>query len=531
MVIVRVIIERMKKYIVGIDLGSAHLAGVVGERYADGTYAIVGCATEVCASGVRRGNVYNLNETRVHLSNLLKALERQLDGKVVEKVYVGIGGQSLRTMEHTESKRIKKDAAVTEQDIEALGERCEQAVKELPGVVDVAQVVYRVDGRTERMPIGVPAKELEGRYTLVVGRETICQQVRRCVEAATGIETTGIVVSPLALGDAALRDVEKELGCALVDFGAGVTSVSVYKRGELLHMSVIPLGSELITHDLMSLHVTRTEAERLKAVWGDALPPARGVKSEVIKVEMDGLTRMVKRKELQMIVASRTAEIVENIFARIKAVTEIRSLAAGIVLAGCGANLQNFTELVRDKCKMNVRHATIRHGLLRSSLEVMEDPLYVNAISIMLKGTTSCVAQPASRSTGGSGGTISGGVTSGGSTSGCATADSPEDANHPRQGESTSETNAESGGRRGSGKNSASGKNDDSGKSGGSGKGFEAGKGAGSDKGRSSGKGSGLKPVAGAGEHIRQLGGKIRQMGDDVKQFAEKVVDVITKEN
>ena len=67
------------------------------------------------------------------------------------------------------------------------------------------------------------------------------------------LDVAGVVVAPLALADLILTEQEKLKGCALIDFGAGVTSVTMYKDGSLAGLYVIPLGSHLITRDLMSL--------------------------------------------------------------------------------------------------------------------------------------------------------------------------------------------------------------------------------------------------------------------------------------
>ena len=79
------------------------------------------------------------------------------------------------------------------------------------------------------------------------------------------------VVAPLALADLILTEQEKLKGCALIDFGAGVTSVTMYKDGSLAGLYVIPLGSHLITRDLMSLGMPEKEAERVKRTYGNAI--------------------------------------------------------------------------------------------------------------------------------------------------------------------------------------------------------------------------------------------------------------------
>ncbi|MDR0743805.1 MAG: cell division protein FtsA [Tannerella sp.] len=383
----------MTDYIVAIDLGSSHITGIVGEKNADGTFSIVACETENTFSCIRRGNIYNLDDTADHVGDLIKKLEGYLRGSYIEKVYIGVGGQSLRTTDHVESKDIAGGAVVTKDDIKELKERCEKYTPDLLDVLDIAPAVYYLDGRRETKPVGVPCKRFEAHYKLVIGRASIRRDILNSIRDRAKIEIAGIIVSPLALADAMLSKEEKELGCALVDFGAGVTSVCVYKDENLLHMSVIPLGSNLITRDITSLQLTEAEAEKLKKEHGSAILH-KAEESEVISVDMEGVDRKIEANDLNAIIEGRAKEIVENVYAQINEVVEVKSLGSGIVLAGCAAELKNLPELIRDRCKAKVRHSAIYGGLVRGSDHMLGDPLYMPAISLMLKGTKSCVSHP-----------------------------------------------------------------------------------------------------------------------------------------
>jgi len=196
----------------------------------------------------------------------------------------------------------------------------------------------------------------------------------------------------LALADAILSPQYKELGCALVDFGAGVTSVSVYKGGDLKHLCVIPFGGRLITRDLTSLQLTEADAEILKKERGSAILQNED-ENEHVTIEMEGSEREIKMSDLNAIIEARTKEIVENIYARICEVIELRQLGAGIVLAGCAAELRNLPELMKEKFGLKIGFSTIQRGLVDNADEMLGNPMYMMAISLMLKGTERCVSR------------------------------------------------------------------------------------------------------------------------------------------
>jgi cell division protein FtsA len=383
----------MTDYIVAIDLGTSHITGIVGERNADGTFSIVACETEKPYSCIRRGNIHNLDDTADHVVNLKKILESHLKGSYIDKVYVGVGGQSLRTIDHVEGKDIAEGTAVTKDDIKELRERCKKYVPDLQDVLGIAPAAYYLDGRRETKPVGVPCKRFETHYKLIVGRASIRRDILNSIQDRAKIKVAGIIVSPLALADAMLSKEEKELGCALVDFGAGVTSVCVYKNEDLLHMSIIPMGGNLITRDIASLQLTEVIAEKIKKEHGSAVFQ-KEEDSEVISAEMEGTDRKIAVTDLNAVIEGRAKEIVENVHARISEVAELKSLGSGIVLAGRAAELRNLPELMRDKCKVKVRHSAICEGLVRGSDNMLGDPSCMLAISLLLKGTDPCVSHP-----------------------------------------------------------------------------------------------------------------------------------------
>jgi len=381
----------MSELIVAIDLGTSHITGIVGKKKADGGASIIAYETVETDNCIRRGIIYNIDKTTTQVGILLSKLEMHLNGDYIDKVYVGIGGQSLRTIDHDEEMDFAEGAKVTEQDIADLDARCENFKPNLLDVLGIAPPVYSIDGRKDTKAEGVFCKHLVAHYKLVVGRAMIRNNIKRSIEAIPEKALAGILVAPLALADAILTSKDKELGCALIDFGAGVTSVSIYKNSYLHHLCVIPLGGHLITRDLVSLQLTENDAEYLKKEKGSAILHLED-ENESIKVEMEETNREVKLSDLNAIIEGRAKEIVENIYARICEVIELRQLGAGIVLAGYAAELADLPELLKEKCGVKIRFSPIQKGLVDSSDEMLGNPLYMMAISLMLKGTESCVS-------------------------------------------------------------------------------------------------------------------------------------------
>ena len=386
----------MTDYIVAIDLGTSHITGIVGEKNEDGTFSIIAYETENPSSCIYRGNIYNVENTAACVTGLIQKLEVSLKGRFIDRVYIGVGGQSLRTIDHVESKVIKEGEIVSEEGIRILKDQCEKYKPDLVDVLYIVPAVYYLDGRREVNPVGVTCKQtgrLEARYKIVVGRPSIRMDIEKSIKDRCGKEVVDIVVAPLALADAMLSKEEKDLGCALVDFGAGVTSIAIYKNGDLIRMAIIPLGGNLITRDITSLQLTEAAAENLKIEHGSAIPDKED-DNKMIKVLMEGGDREVSLNDLNAIIEGRAKEITENVYARISEAIDLKLLGSGIVLAGCASALKGLRELLKDRCKIKIRYSAIRDRLVRGRDDMIGNPQYMQAVSLMLKGTQTCVSQP-----------------------------------------------------------------------------------------------------------------------------------------
>jgi cell division protein FtsA len=276
----------------------------------------------------------------------------------IKKIYVGIGGQSLRTEYYSVKKEI--NGLITEETLGYLRHECEQYEPELAEILEIVSPEYYVDGSLAANPKGVICKEIEAKFQLVLGRPSLKNFLKKSIEEA-GIEIAGFIISPLATAEVALTKREKELGCALVEFGAGVTYLSVYKSGLLKQLVTIPLGGNVITKDLCDLKVPEAEAEALKIKEGNAI--------------------MESGKEEQLldtIVEARINEIIANVVEQINQSGYAPELSEGIIITGGGSLLKNLDNLISQKTGKTVRMAPV------------EDPTQACILGLLTLGKENC---------------------------------------------------------------------------------------------------------------------------------------------
>ena len=91
------------EFIAAIELSSSKISGIAGRRNSDGSIQVLAYATEEASSFVRKGAVYKIGKAAQALTTIINRLEDQFKSPI-EKVYAGIGGQSLRTVKHVVSR-------------------------------------------------------------------------------------------------------------------------------------------------------------------------------------------------------------------------------------------------------------------------------------------------------------------------------------------------------------------------------------------------------------------------------------------
>lgn len=94
-----------KEFIVAIELGSSKMTGIAGTKNLDGSINVLAVVKENSSSFIHKGVVYNIDRTAQCLSNIVKKLTMQLKTEITQ-VYVGVGGQSIRSLRNVITKNL-----------------------------------------------------------------------------------------------------------------------------------------------------------------------------------------------------------------------------------------------------------------------------------------------------------------------------------------------------------------------------------------------------------------------------------------
>lgn len=336
-------------FIVAIELGSSKITGIAGKKNSDGSLHVLACASEDSSSFIRKGVIYNLNKTAQSLTSIINRLEGALDATIA-KVYVGISGQSLRSIKNTIVRHLSGENTISQELVDAINDDNRNMPLIDLQILDVAPQEYRIGNNFQLDPVGVFGNNIEGRFLNIIARSSVKKNLEKCFDQAN-IEVADYFISPIALGNVVLSDIEKRSGCALVDIGADTTTVSVYKNNILRHLAVIPLGGNSITKDIANLQIEESEAERLKINYGNAINDS-GKEGEEQNVITLNDRRTIEESLLNDIIEARTEEIIANIWNQIQLSGYESQLLAGVIFTGGGANLRSLEEAFRKKTRI-----------------------------------------------------------------------------------------------------------------------------------------------------------------------------------
>ena len=359
-----------KEFIVAIELGSSKVTGIAGQKNLDGSIQILAVVKEESSAFIRKGVVYNIDKTAQCLTSIIKKLETQLKTEI-RQVYVGIGGQSIRSVRNVISKDLPNESIVTQEMVIELMDANRNMTYPDQEILDAAVQEYKVGSQFQIDPVGIQATRLEGNFLNILERKAFYKNLNKCFETAD-INIAEMYLAPLALADSVLTEAEKRSGCALVDLGAD------------------PLGSNNITKDIATLQMEESDAERMKLKYAAAYTDNNDIDND-LKYSIDPERQIESRKFIE-IVEGRLEEIIENVWYQIPS-EYYDKLLGGIILTGGGSNLKNIEKAFNNHTHVDkIRVAKFVTQSIISNNETIKahDGTMNTVLGLLAKGDINC---------------------------------------------------------------------------------------------------------------------------------------------
>lgn len=374
--------DHTEQHIVAIDLGTSKIALVVVKVNGDDVQVVY--HKETASAGILNRGVTNMVNASIPLQHLIKDAEESLNIKINQAV---IGMPKFPIRQEANSGKIEdrgEYTEITQENVEDL-KRFAQDSYPLPS--NVKEAIYGAvaqsfsDGENfqikEEDIVGMSSDVLEGHFKIFIGKRKELMNADALL-AKVGISAIRKYFTADTTARVILSETEMDNGVALVDFGGGSTSVTIYHDGILRHYASIPFGGKSITHDVKSeLQITERLAENIKLAFGACMPDKLLNMSEKVLHIMDKTTAQDKQvtvKYLSEIVTARVEEIMEAVLYEIEKSGLAEHLRCGIVITGGASQTANLGLLINEMSGYKVRIGYPRADIAGNDADCTHDP-------------------------------------------------------------------------------------------------------------------------------------------------------------
>ena len=373
-----------KRLIVGLDIGTSKVVGMVGEVGPDGEIEVVGIGSHP-SKGMKKGVVVNIESTVQSIQRAVEEAEL-MAGCQIHSVYVGIAGSHIRSLNSHGIVAIK-DKEVFAHDLERVIDAAQAvAIPADQKILHILPQEYVIDNQEGiKEPLGMSGVRLEAKVHLVTCAANAAQNIEKCIRRC-GLEVDEIILEQLASSYSVLTEDERDLGVCLVDIGGGTTDIAIFTDGSIRHTGVIPIAGDQVTNDIaMALRTPTQHAEEIKIKYACALTQLAGAQ-ETIKVPSvgDRPPRDLSRQSLAEVVEPRYDELFTLIQSELRRSGYEDMVPAGIVLTGGTAKMEGVVELAEE-----IFHMPVRVGYpqtVKGLNDIVRNPIYSTGVGLLQYG-------------------------------------------------------------------------------------------------------------------------------------------------
>lgn len=388
--------EEQESIIVAIELGSSKISGIAG-KMKDGTMQILAYAEDRTTDCVKRGVVYNIEKTTQSIKTVVNKLENALKMKIT-RTYIGLGGQSVRSVKSVIQKNLLTPTYINQIHIDAITDESHEVPYDDYELIGYFTQEFVIDTNVAADPVGIMGTNIEGKFLNVIANCRLRNNIKTSFENL-GLEIADYHLSAFELANNTLTDAEKRSGTALVDFGAGTTTIAVLKNNIVRQIITLPIGTNNIKQDLCYLQLEPNEAEQLLLTYADAIADNNHVdENEPAQSYTTSDGRTIEVATIRHIIEARLQEILVNVENQLHNSEYASKLLGGVVITGGGANIPNIEKAcinILKVDKVRIAKKVIPQLIKNSDITSLslESPTTCTIISLLLSGNENCVGE------------------------------------------------------------------------------------------------------------------------------------------
>ena len=340
----------------GLDIGSQKIKAALLKVNDSKHYEFLGIY-ENKTEGLSEASIVDLNEFSECIHKTIHELEKKVNVSI-KAIHVGVSGGSIdvRPFACVIPITDKSHKVINIHDIKKINEQVRLlGVKMDEEMLHNFPQVYQVDDANQALdPLGLYGRKLGVQSLMVHANINRVRNIAKAVQQA-GYDVTRISFGSYMAGEACLTAEEKNEGCVLIDIGASVTSILIFRDGVLRHVNVLNRGGNYFTQCIADeLNLPFDLAEDIKKSYV-SVAASDNHKDEEILVKRESKYIPVKRGVIYNAIEPEILSLVRNIDTLIKASGFFQKINRGITVIGGGALLPGLIERIEQETKMGVQ--------------------------------------------------------------------------------------------------------------------------------------------------------------------------------
>ena len=350
-----------ERYLTAIDLGSAKI-GICVALVQEDDVTIVHYK-EVPSAGILHSAIYIPMLTAKAVRKAIEEAEEELMIKI-ERVVVGMPRNDvIQVTASATMERQDPEEYVSQEEVQAIKDKALDTYP-LPnpdrqaifGAIAQSFTIDEGIQLSEKDIVGTLSPTLEGNFKVFVGRKQAVVAIEKMFRGS-GVEIGKQYFLPEVMGRAVLSKEELKNGVALVDIGAGVTSIAIYRGNIMRYYDAIPFGGSNVTADIETeCSLDEDLSEKIKKRFGFCQPEKLGTESDkILQIRLTEPYREISVKYISEIVTARYRELIEAILYHIGQSGLQNSLRGGIVITGGAAEQKGLETMIKEMSGYSVR--------------------------------------------------------------------------------------------------------------------------------------------------------------------------------
>lgn len=372
----------------GLDIGTTSVKAVVAD-----SSKVIGAVTTP-NSGMRHGQIVDIDQTAVAISRALKGVAEKTNAKIYS-VVAGIPVGMLQLETATGFANVGEEGQeVSNEDVKrTIRSAIHAAAKDDREAITFLPSRFLIDGKTEvDDPRKMIARSLGVTGILLTAPTGSLHNIKKAIERA-GYHNNFFVPTPLAISSVALNESEKIFGSVIIDLGGGVSTATVIKEGQIKYANIDLEGGSDITNDISAvLSISKRDAEQIKLDYGFADPQfaSKNDKFAINSVGSNG-QQMIDEVYLSEIINARLEQILTRLGKGLAKHNALKQ-PGGIVITGGTSLLQGIDSLTANGLNVKARIYqpdqigmrnpiyTAAYGIVNYSYKMLEVDYLVNSV-------------------------------------------------------------------------------------------------------------------------------------------------------